>query len=104
MIRVLEQMKLNAQVATFLKSEKGYDPSAGTDVEIFDLTEVPTTSWDRDLVTVLKECVTTGEIAEPYFCGFEPRRLRSYPLWDDPVFETISRQISDFTTNSHGVV
>jgi hypothetical protein len=36
MMRVIKQLKLNSQVSSFLKDEKGFDPSAGVEVEIVD--------------------------------------------------------------------
>ncbi len=56
MIRVLDQIKLNSEVASILKSEKGFDPSCGQNIEVLDLTEIPEASWDKELRQVLKRC------------------------------------------------
>ncbi|MGA3143487.1 MAG: hypothetical protein ABSF10_10720 [Verrucomicrobiota bacterium] len=54
MMRVIEQMKLNSQVSSFLRKEKGFDPSAGCEVEIMDMTAIPERDWDLELNQVLR--------------------------------------------------
>jgi hypothetical protein len=58
MMRVIEQMKLNSQVSSFLREEKGFDPSTGQNVEIMDLTDIPEKDWDRELEQVLRASET----------------------------------------------